>query len=670
MKIKLLISGLLFASASVAQVNPTVVTFEDNGGTGPLPPYGQAQLDPVDNTYFQTNYGVQFIHIDAAGNPIGQQLIIGQYGEPRAGFTTGPDSYEYAMTCGGNTGLGSMTNLDVIDPAFGTPAEFGCFFLADWNTVPGTTPDDMAILYDPALQCSQVSFDLLDIDPGEVWNIEVIDQANNMTVFSPGTAPSITFPFLGNGRPTNVDIDISPAFISEVRIRFAATGSGFGGFAMDNFVFCSLAAEEPGCCGGDNLVTNGNFEAGNTGFTSDYSFEASTAANAVGPTEYNIVSMADAASISPNWIAQDPSSCPPNTSANDNFMVVNGLTSQPAGTESVIWEQSFTGLQQGGTYHVCFLAKNLPQCTFDILPALEIQVGNSSSGYTTINTTSDPCDWQLIEFTFTTNPPNATIQIVLDESGLGDGNDLAIDNISLELLGEPDVSITVEHIGSTNTVTASINGPGNGDDALPGPGCTYTWFVAEVVNVSPLALNFSTLHIGDATGSTQFAPPVNFPTPWDLTTSFPDYTFNDATLYFVGLAIQDCDCFEDETTYQLTGSWRNEEVILTEAMEQQLLDIINRNAPIPAPNGNSSIRIPELNLYPNPAQTQIEISLSEVAMEQFKIVDAAGRVVLKSKSGLKRSSQKVNINSLNAGVYTVIVTDTEAQQHTIRFVKE
>src|SRR5690606_38035248 len=120
--------------------------------------------------------------------------------------------------------------------------------------------------------------------------------------------------------------------------------------------------------------------------------------SAVYPGEYDVTNSAAAfgATITDHSYCTDPSLYP----NNNKFLVVNGKTQQSG--NSVIWEQTISGLDPKGSYIFCANFKNMPQCTFDILPKVDIEVsGAGSSGFTTINTTSNPCDWYLNSFIFT-----------------------------------------------------------------------------------------------------------------------------------------------------------------------------------------------------------------------------------------------------------------------------
>jgi hypothetical protein len=184
----------------------------------------------------------------------------------------------------------------------------------------------------------------------------------------------------------------------------------------------------PYCCPGQNLIRNGDFEAGNTGFTSQYAYNAATTAGATRPGQYNVVTGAQALSISSGWVVQDPGTCS-NTSG--KFMVVNGATTGSG--RRVIWEQTVP--VKGRTlYKFCVMAKNLKQCDFDVLPKLYVEFSSPLNNFSRIlDVNVGNCNWDLLEKNVLTNamPSTLNIKIFLDESQPGDGNDFALDNIAL-----------------------------------------------------------------------------------------------------------------------------------------------------------------------------------------------------------------------------------------------
>jgi hypothetical protein len=238
-------------------------------------------------------------------------------------------------------------------------------------------------------------------------------------------------------------------------------GDGFnhGEFLIFRIPCDALNPPQEWCCPGKNLLQNGDFEVGNTGFTSQYAFNASTAANATKPGQYNIVNSAAALSISPLWVANDHFACK-GGSGKSKFMVVNGKTCQSGW--KTIWKET-APVSGGKEYRFCANVKNFKQWTFDITPGIDVKFTAMPSGVhvpsnippmhvSTVQ--SDACDWKLISGTVT--PPigssSMTVEILLDETGMGDGNDLALDDISLQLKSDMNpnyvlVDITPHNIG-------------------------------------------------------------------------------------------------------------------------------------------------------------------------------------------------------------------------------
>lgn len=185
------------------------------------------------------------------------------------------------------------------------------------------------------------------------------------------------------------------------------------------------------CCPGENLVKNPDFEKGNQDFTSQYNHNSAMTANATLPGQYNIVTGAEASGICSNWAAQDPSTC---SNASGKFLVVNGSNCGPG--KKLVWEQT-VAVKDWTSYKFCMKAKNLKQCCFDILPKIEVKFLTLVPGINpivqTINAPTGACNWvdvkQNIDLWGYGN--SIKIQIWLDESLPGDGNDLALDNIAL-----------------------------------------------------------------------------------------------------------------------------------------------------------------------------------------------------------------------------------------------
>ena len=214
--------------------------------------------------------------------------------------------------------------------------------------------------------------------------------------------------------------------------------SGQEEYGVDNICFKDRPSTF--CCPGHNLIRNGSFEDGNTGFTSEYMYQSNVSANSVVPGQYGVMNGGQAATISPNWSSIQ--ALPTCSNSVGNFLIVNGENgggSNPAPLSNsipptkIIWEQTLNVKDWQG-YKFCFRAKRLDQCGFNITPKIDVlfsmPVGNISE---TITASTGACDWQEITTGFNLwgygNVLN--IKIVLDQSEFGDGNDIAIDDITL-----------------------------------------------------------------------------------------------------------------------------------------------------------------------------------------------------------------------------------------------
>lgn len=270
-----------------------------------------------------------------------------------------------------------------------------------------------------------------------------------------------------------------------------------------NFENCNAI----GCCPGKNLVENGDFEDGNVKFINQYAYNPSISAGATLPGQYVIVNESDAATISPTWLAQDHGTCP--TPSLANFLVVNGQNGQIPGGWVTVWEQTIP-IIPNKEYRFCAYMKNLPQCGFDAKPVILVDV-NYTMLYppTTISTISGLCNWQIVTFYFTPSTTSAIIAIKLRDTQVGDGNDLAIDDISLAEIPPLPSQFSQFNIVPSNVTNSTYNVTATPTNSLPATGgCGYYWEVCEVDN------------LGNCITSTTVSNPSNW---WTGATDFPGY---------------------------------------------------------------------------------------------------------------------------------------------------
>ena len=164
---------------------------------------------------------------------------------------------------------------------------------------------------------------------------------------------------------------------------------------------------------GVNLVVNGNFESGNTGFGSSYGY-AIPVANALQPEGlYTVVA-------NPNSVHSGFSNCGDHTSGTGMQMVVNGAT---IGNVN-IWSQTVNVVPNTAyqfTYWVQSVTNTNPS-------ELQLYINGSPAGpvYTAVATT---CIWK--QFTYNWNSGSSTsayLSLVNQNTNAG-GNDFALDDI-------------------------------------------------------------------------------------------------------------------------------------------------------------------------------------------------------------------------------------------------
>ena len=159
-----------------------------------------------------------------------------------------------------------------------------------------------------------------------------------------------------------------------------------------------------------NLVTNGDFENGNSGFSSEYNF--GIPGSPFGPDWYGVGS-------NPHDYNTGFTTCGDNTSGGGNMLIVDGSTTPG----KRFWCQTVP-VTVGKTYQLEFYSMSV----FPVAPGVvTITVNGTNIGTTTV---SGMCDWVKFEACFVATSGSA--QICLSEvSGIGYGNDFAIDDIAL-----------------------------------------------------------------------------------------------------------------------------------------------------------------------------------------------------------------------------------------------
>ena len=228
---------------------------------------------------------------------------------------------------------------------------------------------------------------------------------------------------------------------------------------------------------GPNLVANGDFSAGNTGFTSDYEFLTVTIPAGEQKT-YGIVT-------NPNAWLPGFSACTDHTSGAGNMMVADGSTSN-AGND-IVWSQTIPVTANENYTFSYYLESVVAQNPAQIDVVINgTVIGSATAGATT-------CDW--VQYTYSWNSGTSTsAQISLyNRTVTSAGNDFAIDDLSFILNTGPcattqTITVTITDAGITPTF-AAINDFCSGTSApqlelVSQNGITGSWLPSVIDNIT------------------------------------------------------------------------------------------------------------------------------------------------------------------------------------------
>ena len=185
-------------------------------------------------------------------------------------------------------------------------------------------------------------------------------------------------------------------------------------------------------------IINSNFSSGNTGFTTSYIYDA--VPGTFGPGHITVTN-------SPQSFNSGFGPCGDHTSGSGNMLLVDG--SDVAGTD--VWCQNVT-MKANTDYLFEFWATNV----YPVSPAnLLITCNGIPIGSATID--PEMCLWQKISICFTPVATTNAAMCISEVSGVGFGNDFAIDDISLQEVCRYEDKVNVVVLPTkTTTINASI----------------------------------------------------------------------------------------------------------------------------------------------------------------------------------------------------------------------
>ncbi|WP_409024912.1 beta strand repeat-containing protein, partial [Flavobacterium sp.] len=174
-----------------------------------------------------------------------------------------------------------------------------------------------------------------------------------------------------------------------------------------------------------NLVTNGDFTAGNTGFATDYVYTVTDVSAAQGL--YGITTNPNA------WFVNFPN-CPDHTSGTGNMMVFDGSV---LGSTVRVWSQTIP-VQAGKNYVFSYWVQSFDTNN----PALlETFINGISAGAAVSAPTTITCgNWLKISVTWNSGASTSAIITMRDSETNATGNDFAIDDIAFATLPTATIS--------------------------------------------------------------------------------------------------------------------------------------------------------------------------------------------------------------------------------------
>ena len=225
-----------------------------------------------------------------------------------------------------------------------------------------------------------------------------------------------------------------------------------------------------------NLVVNGDFTAGNSGFTSSYF-------NVSNPNPFGVKGSYDVVTNPKVWFTPFDA-CPDRTTGTGRMMVVDG--SEIANTK--LWEQTVT-VVPGKTYQVSYYIQSV---TTPSPARIEILVNGISLGAPII-APATTCNWVQRNYSWNSGISSSAIITIYDRELSGNGNDFAIDDLSFTACpSAPIVSSPVylcqNSLAFPLTATASV-------------GSTLRWYGTNLVGGTPslIAPTPSTTTVGATT---------------------------------------------------------------------------------------------------------------------------------------------------------------------------
>ncbi len=449
---------------------------------------------------------------------------------------------------------------------------------------------------------------------------------------------NVSFTFNSNILPssgiTHIMITRSPTPSATYKKKF---------IMFDEFCMQTAAPDVPtrGCCDeldNENLIPNGSFESGNTGFNSDYIFQPVIAANSVTVGQYTIGNGAQANTISNCWDIADHTTC---TADEGRMMLINGRTNI-SGSYANVYEQTEIEVEEGQPYIFCMYYQQLSQCAFDAFDPSNINVVFEGVDEESIvrsdceDEGQDDCGWTKISYTIIPNSSTININVLLNEGVVGDGNDVAFDDISLRKKADMpeeychfEIEIEYHEPEMTIFATASYN-------PLPA-GFDVTWTIVEVDCNTGLDIPGTEMSFNGDPYFTDFS--------W-----YGPLSMN--RCYRIIRNVTSC-CYKD-CVYEITIGEGG----------------VQHDAGKPTGGGINDAKDSNLKVYPNPGDGRVTINTqASLKNAQLTVYSADGKVVLEQHINNEHNIS-IDLSKVPNGIYSFKVSMNDGTTVTKTYVKQ
>lgn len=415
------------------------------------------------------------------------------------------------------------------------------------------------------------------------------------------------------------------------------------------------------CCPGTNYIKNGTFTSLISTFTSDYTYQAPGTTGAVGTGEHSVMTAAEALANSPTWIG----GCPDYGRA----LYINGATEMSTGPK-VMWRQT-SGTLTPGNYRFCVDLRNLPQCDFNAPSRVTLSfVANGPApilyGSSTITLSgSAGCNWTTLMRNLSVPAGVTSLQVTLSltETAIGDGNDVAIDNINLTRLDT--VTAAQAHFTHTtsNVTSSTYNITANATAALDA-GCTRFWQVEEVTSTTtPGQYNV-------VAGTQVINPPswqsinpntfIGYNGTSTLSGTAPG-VFQVGKLYRIFYSA-DCPCMTRRMTYHVVS------VVLRPGFPPTPIPVDSGVVDDPGPGEGQGRMAPGtgvngINVFPNPTDNKVTVQMEPLQSgATLKVLSLSGQELKSIALPAKETQADISLQELPAGTYLLQMTSRTGEK--------